>query len=173
MGASKSFGTEIKPTGKQFRGGTLGEALDDVRADVDDAFLRMEQGGYTLKVTYDFDVDGGAEGVFTLGGAQDTVPEDAYVYKAWYVVETTCTSGTDSATIKLGITDQDDIIKSATAISAGGNVWDAGLHDGDADGTAANASAKTDGEKAVLMTVAGGEDLTAGKITVYVQYFIL
>lgn len=172
MGGSKSFGDEKKPLGNRFRTGIIGYVTDHVRAGIDNAFQRMEHGGYTLKLCYDFDVDGGAQGVYTLGTTEDVVPKDAFVYKAWYVVEDTLTSATDAATVKIGITGQDDVIKAATAISDGTNPWDAGLHDGDADGTATNASTRTDEDRSVILTI-GDEDLTAGKLCVYVKYFNL
>jgi hypothetical protein len=42
MGSSSSFGAERKPAGKVFRSGPLGEAVDDIYADVDDGFESLE-----------------------------------------------------------------------------------------------------------------------------------
>lgn len=167
MGASRSFGDEIKPPGKQHRGGTLGEAIDDLRADIDDAFVSLEgsTGGMAV-ATWDFAVDGGAQGAIILA---DLAPANTYVVKSWYRVETTLTSATDAATVKLGLVDDDATIKAAVAISDVSNPWDAGLHDGDNDGTAANASTLTAADKSLVMTIAV-EDLTAGKLIVYAEY---
>ena len=41
--ASKAFGTQKRPAGKEFRDGTVGEALDEVYKDVDAGFQALEQ----------------------------------------------------------------------------------------------------------------------------------
>ena len=41
--ASKAFGTQKRPAGKEFRDGTVGEALDDIYKDVEAGFQALEQ----------------------------------------------------------------------------------------------------------------------------------
>ena len=41
---STSFGKLKRPAGKEFRSGTLGESIDDLYADIDDAFESLELG---------------------------------------------------------------------------------------------------------------------------------
>ena len=41
--ASKAFGEQKRPPGKEFRDGTVGEALDDIYRDVDAGFQALEQ----------------------------------------------------------------------------------------------------------------------------------
>jgi hypothetical protein len=41
--ASKAFGSQKRPAGKEFRDGTVGEALDEVYKDVDAGFANLEQ----------------------------------------------------------------------------------------------------------------------------------
>ena len=41
--ASKAFGEQKRPAGKEFRDGTVGEALDDIYRDVDAGFQALEQ----------------------------------------------------------------------------------------------------------------------------------
>ena len=54
------------------------------------------------------------------------LPEGAIIIDAFYNVSTTFTDGgDDNTTIALGITGATGAITAATAISAGGNVWDA------------------------------------------------
>ena len=62
-----------------------------------------------------------------LTSASNLFPANVLVTGCWYQIDTTLTSaGPDAATLalKLGSTD----IIAATAISAGGNIWDAGTH---------------------------------------------
>ena len=40
---SKAFGTKRRPAGKEFRDGTIGEALDDVYSDVEEGFVFLQQ----------------------------------------------------------------------------------------------------------------------------------
>lgn len=114
------------------------------------------------------------------------IPTKAIVTKAWYDVVTTFTSaGADAGTIALKVQDADDL-KAAIAISAAGDVWDAGLHaclpgkyalDGNAlsaiEMAAADAASmiKTTAERELTATVAG-QALTAGKLVLFVEYVI-
>jgi hypothetical protein len=162
--------------------GATGEIVLDSLAKQDQAFIAMND---TTKETYivqngvvqalgaftryelDFDTDGGAIGDITLRGPQ--IPDNSRVLRGFYEVTTTFTSSTDAATIAIGIpTDDAAGIVAATAISAGGNVWDAGIHETIQTGTTANASEKTTAARAPVATVAV-EALTAGSLELFLQ----
>lgn len=115
----------------------------------------------------------------TSGLAQGThglsvyLPNNAIVVRSYYEVQTTFVSGTDAATIALGInTDDAAGIVAAIAISDGTNPWDAGNHEGIQDGTAANFSNKTTSQRRLEAVIAGGEDLTDGELNLIVEYVI-
>ena len=40
---SKAFGTKRRPAGKEFRDGTVGEALDDLYSDIEEGFAFLQQ----------------------------------------------------------------------------------------------------------------------------------
>lgn len=102
------------------------------------------------------------------------LPQGAIVTRSFYRVNTTFTSATDAATIAIGVaTDSATGIVAATAISAGGNVWDAGNHEGVQTGTVANFCAITTDDRNVIYTVGAAEALTAGVMHVYLQYVIM
>lgn len=68
---------------------------------------------------------------YTLTGltpaAGNLFPANVLVTGCWYQIDTTLTSaGPDAATLNLKLGGSDII--AATAISAGGNIWDAGTH---------------------------------------------
>lgn len=112
---------------------------------------------------YDFSVDGGAQGDFTLF----TIPTGCSVTRAWYEVLTAPTSG-GAATIAFGVATNDPTgILSATAYNDA--AFTEAYHDSDVDGTASTFTTKTTTERAVVLTVAGA-DLTAGKIKLWVEY---
>lgn len=123
-----------------------------------------------MKATYDYAVDGGAISDIGLGVS---LPDNAIITRAWYEVITTLESaGTDGATIAITIpTDDVAGIVAATAISAGGNVWDAGLHEAIQDGTAAAMSEKTTAERELTVTI-GAQIVSAGKFVLFVEYVI-
>ena len=98
------------------------------------------------------------------------IPDNAIITRAWYDVTTTFTSASDAATIAIHANAANDIV-SALAISAGGNIWDAGLHEGIEDGTVSTAIKMT-ANRTVTATVAGGEDLTAGVLYLYLSYVL-
>jgi hypothetical protein len=129
----------------------------------------------TILALYDFATDGGAQGAITLTDAV-TVPDNAVVKLVGYEVLTTCTSGTDAATIKLNLVTDGDL-STALAISDAKNPWDAGLFQaaGGAELGAFNTAPtpkKTTAARLVQITVAGGEDLTAGKIVFEMEYYV-
>jgi hypothetical protein len=122
------------------------------------------------RATYDFSEHGGAQGVISLGVA---LPDNAIVTRAWYEVLTTLQSGTDAATVSIDIP-VDDVagIVAAIAISDLTDPWDEGLHEAIQDGAAANFSVKTTAERTLQITIAGGEDLTAGKFILFAEYVV-
>lgn len=124
----------------------------------------------TARATYDFAVDGGA--ISTIGSGV-TLPDNAVVTRAWYDVITTFTSSTDAATIAINIPTDGDL-QAATAISAGGNVYDAGLHDcatkGDDPGDPSTYIKLTDARE--ISWVIAVEAVTAGKLVLFVEYVV-
>jgi len=98
-----------------------------------------------------------------------TVPAGYRVLRAYYSVDTTFTSATDAATIGIGF-DTDDVsgIVAATAISAGGNIWDAGLHEGIQTGTMANMGEELTAARQFEAVIAV-EALTDGELALYVD----
>lgn len=72
--------------------------------------------------TYDFAADGGAISTIAIG---DSLPDNALILGGFVDVETTLTSSTDAATIAISIATANDLV-TATAISGGSNIWDAG-----------------------------------------------
>ena len=121
------------------------------------------------RATYDFAVDGGATSSIGMGV---TLPDNAIVTRAWYEVISTLTSSGDSATIALTIpTDDVAGIVAATAIDAGGDVWDAGYHEAIQDGTAAAFSVKTTAARELTVTIAV-EAVTAGAFVLFCEYVV-
>lgn len=153
-------------------------ATSAMRAKFADGFMTEEKLGVPsedglhppriARATYDFAEHGGAQGVISLGV---TLPDNAIITRAWYEVLTTLQSGTDAATVSIDIpTDDVAGIVAAIAISDGTDPWDAGLHEAIQDGTAGNFSTKTTAARELQITVAGGEDLTAGKFILFAEY---
>lgn len=107
----------------------------------------------------------GAINLLTQG---TVIPDGAVITRTFYQVLTTFTSATDSATIALAANAANDIT-TATAISAGGNIWDAGSFVAGSQDNAIGNILKLTADRELLMTV-GVDVLTAGKIKVYVEY---
>ena len=61
-------------------------------------------------------------------------------------------------------------ISTATAISAGGNVWDAGNHEAIQTGTAANFGEQLTAARQLEFLRGGAETLTAGALILFVEY---
>ena len=146
----------------------------------------------TQKFTYDFAVNGGTAGTSIQLG---DIPINAVITDMWYDVITPVASATTPAvTVALEIeTDAAGGAAPVAAIAAndGSNVWAAAGLKGttvdcwaDASGAltdiveAASRAAtfvKTTGSHAVQLTVGGAtpaDDLTAGRVLIYVSYFI-
>ena len=145
--------------------GALGEALL-VAASTDDV-LNVKRIA-KLDVAYS-DIETAAGSPYLVG---PTLPDNAYVTKAWYEVTSTFTSATDAATIGIGFnTDDAAGIFAATAISTG-TTWDAaGPVDCIQDGAAANMGEQLTAARQVEFLVAV-EDLTAGNLQLFVEYVV-
>lgn len=104
-----------------------------------------------------------AHDILDENGNALSIPDNFVCMQATYDVITTFTSATDSATIAIALNGANDVV-TATAISAGGNVWDAGLHAGVPVSTAATAI-KTTAVRTPTATVAV-DVLTAGKLVI-------
>lgn len=114
------------------------------------------------------------------------IPTKAVITNAWYdVITTFASAGTDAGTIALQVQTAGDL-KVAIAISAAGDVFDAGIRgtlvgypaiSGDAVTALANIAAvaatfiKTTAERE-LTVVTAGQVLTAGKLVLHVEYYI-
>ena len=115
-----------------------------------------------LKFTWDFDVDGGAAGTYTLG----TVDHKMLLRAGYIHVETACTSG-GSATVQVGFTTADaDAILNTTS-GAVANLTD------DVVDTESAATNLVVAAGDTLDLVIGTAALTAGKINVFVEYVLI
>jgi len=123
-------------------------------------------------VVYDFDVDGGAQGAIALTGSP-TIPDNAIVWCDSYEVLTTLTSFSDAATLTLGFPTDGDLF-AAIAISDGANPWDAGIavQGMDALTVTSQTPKKTAAARTFQVTVAGGQDVTAGKVVFHCRYWV-
>ena len=118
----------------------------------------------TLKLSYDFAVDGGAVGAITLKDAfGDTayLPDNAVIVGAWVEGITDLVSS-GSATVALGYTGSATALVGATAKNHA--TWDVGS-------VTALALSKTTAKVSVLATIATAA-LTAGKFDVMIHYYI-
>lgn len=119
------------------------------------------------------------------------IPDNAIITNAFYEVNTLFTSaGADAGTIGIGVegvgAGTEDLVV-AIAISAAGDIWDAGIHStlagsyamADAShetavqdaGLKAASYVKITGNEEVTFNVAG-QVLTAGKLTLYIEYVV-
>jgi len=121
-------------------------------------------------VLYDFAVDGGVAGTIALTGSP-TIPDNAVVWVDSYDVITTCTSASDAATIALQLP-TDGALTTAIAISDASNPWDLGAFIGVQGGLASPLPKKTTAARVPSLVVAGGENITAGKIVFHLSYWI-
>lgn len=122
---------------------------------------------YVLAV-YDFAVDGGGQGTITLADSGTFVDNCVIKLESVDVLTTfTSNSGNDAATIKVGTADGD--LSTAIVISDAGNPWDAGVKDAS---IYTPIEGKTTTSRTVQMTIAGGEDLEAGKAVFKFAYWV-
>ena len=98
-------------------------------------------------------------------------PANSVALRCYYFVETTFTSPTaDAATIGAGfLVDDAGGLVAPTAISAGGNVWDAGWHEGIQDGAVANFGERLTASRQINWPI-GVEAPDAGKATLFVEF---
>tara|TARA_R100000152_G_scaffold19604_1_gene12031 strand:- start:32 stop:454 length:423 start_codon:yes stop_codon:yes gene_type:complete len=125
-----------------------------------DANMEMQ----TLKVSYDFAVDGGTAGAITLKdafGDAASLPDNAVIVGAWVEGITDLASG-GNATVALGYTGAATALVGATAKNHA--TWDVGS-------VTALALSKTTQKSSILATIATA-DLTAGKFDVMIHYYI-
>jgi hypothetical protein len=104
-----------------------------------------------------------------------TLPDNCVIVRAWYYVVTTFTSGSgsDAATLQLGVnTDDATGIVAAIAISDVSNPWDAGLHEAVPDGTVANFTTQTTAQGRTIDLVIGVEALDAGEMNLFLEYVV-
>lgn len=115
------------------------------------------------------------------------IPDNAIITNAWIdVITTFTTAGADAGTIAVMVQGAGDLT-AAIAVSAAGDVWDAGIH-GCLPGSYAEATVAGDtaildaarkaasyikltAEREITVTVAT-QALTAGKMVVYVEYVL-
>lgn len=130
-----------------------------------------KQRGRVLRAT--FDATGGKT-MNTDYGLGVFLPINAVITRAWYEVLTTFQSGTDACTIAITIpTDDVAGIVATLAISGVGDIWDApGYYECIQDGTAAEFSDKTTAQREITVTLAAGEDLTAGVFILFCEYVV-
>lgn len=124
------------------------------------------------RATYSYAEHGGAISTIGLGV---TLPDNAIVTRTYYEVITTLTSnaGNDAATISFDIP-VDDVagLVAAQAISAGGDIWDAGNHEGIQDGTAAAFATKTTGARELSVTIGVEAIDAAGIVLFFCEYVV-
>ena len=119
------------------------------------------------RATYDFAEHGGATGAIGLGV---TIPDNAIVCGGFIDVVTTCTTAAaDAGTMAIHVQSANDIV-TATAVSAGGNIWDEGLHAIlPKANTPESTGIKLTAAREVTATIAT-QAFTAGKFTVFLYY---
>lgn len=140
-----------------------GVNVEPVSAAVGLGFLRV------AKATYDFAVHGGAIGAINLGV---TIPANAIVCGGFIEVLTTCTTaGADAGTMAISVEGANDIV-TATAVSAGGNIWDAGKQAIiPKANTPESTGVKTTVARAITATIAT-QAFTAGKFNVFLFFVV-
>lgn len=110
------------------------------------------------------DLSSAAIGSYVIGDLT-ALPNNIIITGCWYTVDTTFTSGGgDAATIAINVNGQD--VVAATAISAGGNIWDAGAH-----GVSLTDPILGAASSGALATVAAQAITSASSITIWFEYF--
>jgi hypothetical protein len=100
-----------------------------------------------------------------LIGTLATLPNNIIVTSCWYTVDVTFTSGGgDAATLAISVNGTN--IQPATAISLGGNIWDAGAH-----GVSQINPILAPASGPALVTVAVQAITSASSLTVWFEYF--
>jgi len=106
------------------------------------------------------------------------IPDNAIITSVWYDVTTTfvdngSAGNVDTATLQIGLEDQDDDVVAATTIAAGGNIWDIGVRSTIVTGLTTTKLKLTAQRKIKVEWTAGSGDssaLTAGAMDVYVEW---
>lgn len=132
-----------------------------------DAALDADGHTAVIPVTYQ-ELNAAGTGVAKLFG--DAIPDNAIIERVWYEVLTAFSgNGDDASTIKLGLEDQDDDVKAASALGTG---WTAGIKEGIQVGTAATMLKLSANRRLAGTWTAGGTDtaLDAGVMNVYVRW---
>lgn len=141
---------------------------------------------YIASATFDPSADTTKRPVATYGlGVY--IPAGAIVTNSWYdVITTFSTASADAGTIAIQVQAANDVV-AAIAVSAAGDVWDAGVRGGlHGSGIMATVAGDTGvlaaARKATtylkctaereISVVVGGQALTAGKMVVFVEYVI-
>ena len=151
-------GTEITPSAVDLN--LLDGAAAPVFAATSLGFVRVAQAGFDTTPAANKTVGAKPLGI--------TIPANSLIIGGGYDVLTTFTTASaDAGTIAIHAQAANDLV-TATAVSAGGNIWDQGRHDIVPDGTGSTA-VKTTTAKEVTLTV-GGQALTAGLLNVWVIY---
>jgi hypothetical protein len=117
-----------------------------------------------------YDISGGDDGTVGSHGLGVTIPDNAIILDGVIDVITTFDDGDDdSATIAIQVEGANDIV-TATAISGGSDIWDAGLQDIIPDGTATNMVKTTDDRE--ITAVVADDEIDAGKLVVFLRYVV-
>lgn len=143
----------------------VGPVLEYMNDDADGLHAKR-----VMRVTFDPSANAGER---TVGAhySADGLLINTVVTRAWYQVITTFTSAADTATISIGISNDDVAgIMAAIPINDGGNPWDAGFHDAIQDGAAANFANKVTASGTTIHFTVGGQALTAGKLILFLEY---
>jgi len=161
-GFDVSGATTVKPSapnaGAQFLDETTGQVEH-----YDESRTQWNRSVGCAVATYDFASDGGAISAISL---DVIIPNNAVIWDGYIDVVTTCTSGTDAATIAIHAQTANDLV-SAVAISAATD-WDAGLRATIPVGTVAS-GIKLTADRTITATIAV-EAVTAGKFHVVLFY---
>jgi hypothetical protein len=141
---------------------------------------------YVASATFDPSADTTKRPIATYGlGVY--IPAGAIVTNSWWdVITTFSTASADAGTIAIQVQAAGDVV-AAIAVSAAGDVWDAGIHGGlhgsYAEATVAGDTAILDAARKAgsylkctaereISVVVGGQALTAGRMVVFVEYVI-
>lgn len=132
------------------------------------------------------DSSGVANTTVAAHGTGVYIPTKAIITRFWWdVITTFTTASADAGTIAVHVQSANDLV-AAIAVSAAGDVWDAGMHAGKPGSFALDGNALTQinmgaalaatfikmtAEREITVTV-GGQALTAGKAIFFVEYFI-
>lgn len=144
---------------------------------------------YVASAVFDtagLDSAGAANTAIGAHGLGVYIPDKAIITNAWIdVITTFSTASADAGTIAASIQSAGDLV-TAIAVSAAGDVWDAGIRgtkvgnpalDGNSRTAIVGAAAvaatliKTTAERELTITTAG-QVLTAGKLVLHVEYII-